>query len=67
MDVARVGQAGLMGWREKVGDVVAPRVARRTPLSVEQIRALIGALFFTLAFVYVIRTGTRVAQRLRGG
>ena len=34
--------AGLQGWRAKVGDTVAPPVAKRTPASEEQIRAIPG-------------------------
>ncbi len=50
-DVTRLGQAGLEGWREKVGDRAAPPIAQRTALSEEQVRALIGALFFALSVI----------------
>ncbi len=60
-----IGTAGLQGWRAKVGDVVAEPVAQRTPLKAEQVRAAVGALFFVLALMYVIKTSTVAARRLR--
>jgi hypothetical protein len=62
-----LGAAGLQGWRGKVGDVVAEPVSKRTPLDDEQVRAAIGALFFVLALIYVIRTLTEASQRVREG
>ena len=49
----KAGQAGLQGWREKVADGVAQPVSKRTPLSEDQVRALIGAAFFVLAVIYI--------------
>jgi hypothetical protein len=54
--VEQLGRAGLQGWRVKVADAVGPVVARRTPLSEDQVRAGIGAVFFVLATVYVAKT-----------
>lgn len=51
----QVGRAGLQGWREKVADGVAEPVAKRTPLSEDQVRALVGALFLVLTVSYVIQ------------
>jgi hypothetical protein len=51
-----VGQAGLQGWRAKVADGVSEPVAKRTPLEEEQVRALVGAAFFVLAVLYVVKT-----------
>jgi hypothetical protein len=62
-----VGQAGLQGWRAKVGDAVAPPVARKAPVSEDQVRAAVGALFFVLATLYVVKTAKAVAGELRGG
>ena len=50
----RVGQAGLQGWRAKVGDSLAEPVSKRTPLSADQVRAAVGALFFVLSVIYVV-------------
>jgi hypothetical protein len=61
----QAGQAGLMGWREKVADGVAEPVSHRTPLSEEQVRGLIGGVFFVLAAVYVARTIAALVQQRR--
>ena len=58
----QVGQAGLQGWRGKVADGVADPIAKRTPLDEDQARALIGAAFFVLAVVYVVKTITAAAR-----
>jgi len=58
----QLGQAGLVGWREKVADRVAPAAAQRGPLSEEQIRALVGALFFALSAYYVVSTCVRMVR-----
>ena len=62
-----LASAGLKGWRAKVGDVVAEPVAKRTPLDDDQVRAAVGALFFTLALVYVVRTLADASRRVREG
>jgi len=64
-DVTQLGKAGLLGWREKVGDTVAEPVAKRTPLSADQTRALVGGIFFALALVYVVRTIATATKELR--
>lgn len=64
-DVTRLGQAGLKGWREKVGTRAAPAVARHTPLDEDQARALIGAVFFALSAVYVAKTVATLSRELR--
>ena len=62
----RLGQAGLQGWREKVGDGLAGPLARRTPLEADQVRALIGALFFVLSVMYVVKTVRAASDELTG-
>ena len=62
-DMTQVGQAGLQGWRAKAGDMAAPAIAERTPLGEDQARALIGALFFGLAVMYVVKTVKEVLNR----
>jgi hypothetical protein len=54
MDTVKMGQAGLQGWRGKVADVVAPPVSRHSPVTDDQIRAVVGGLFFLLSVVYVV-------------
>jgi hypothetical protein len=49
----KIGQAGLVGWRAKVAEQVAPAAAKRGPLSENQARALVGGLFFALSVYYV--------------
>lgn len=49
-----IGRAGLQGWRTRVADVVAPPVAKRSPLSEDQVRAMTGAVFIILTVLYVI-------------
>jgi hypothetical protein len=61
MDTVSLGKQGLVGWREKVADVVSPRVSKRAPLSEDQVRALIGATFFALSVYYVVDTVRRAA------
>ena len=63
----QIGTAGLQGWRAKVGDVVAEPVAKRTPLGSEQVRATVGALFFVLSVMYVVKTLSSASRQLRGG
>jgi hypothetical protein len=65
--VTRIGTAGLQGWRSKVGDALAAPVAQRTPLGREQVRALIGGLFFALSVMYVVKTVSTATRELRTG
>ena len=62
MDAVSFGKAGLQGWRAKVGDAVAGPVAQRSPLTDDQVRAVVGGLFFVLSVVYVIGTVKRLAR-----
>ena len=55
-NVSGVGQAGLQGWRAKVADGLAGPVSNKTPLREEQVRAVIGAAFFVLSVMYVVKT-----------
>jgi hypothetical protein len=47
------------GWRAKVADGAAPRLAARTPVSHDAVRAAIGIAFLALSLLYV----GRVIQR----
>ena len=58
----RVGHAGLQGWRAKVADGVAGPAASRTALDEDQVRALVGGVFFALSVMYVVKT-VRTAAR----
>ena len=63
MDAVSLGKAGLQGWRAKVGDAVAGPVARRSPLTDDQVRSVVGGLFFVLSLVYVLGTVWRVLRK----
>ena len=63
MDSKTVGMAGLRGWRATVADASAGPVARRTPLSEDQVKALVGALFLVLSILYVVGAIRDLARR----
>ena len=56
MNATELGQTALVGWRQKAAAGVAGPVSERTRLTDEQVRALMGALFFALAVYYVVGT-----------
>ena len=55
-------EAGLVGWRERVARKIDKPVAKRTPLTVQQVRALLGALFFVKSALYVGRSIRRAIR-----
>jgi len=59
------GHAALVGWRKKVADVTAPRVADKGPLSEDQTRAIIGVALFAASAYYVVSTLVRVVKTAR--
>lgn len=63
----QIATAGLQGWRAKVGDAVAEPLAQRTPLAGDQIKAALGALFFVLSVMYVVKTIITASRQVRGG
>ena len=56
-------EAPLTGWRRKFADVVERPLSRRTPFSVQQVRAILGALFFLKSALYVGRSIRRALKR----
>ena len=60
MDGVAIGKAGLQGWRVKAADAVAGPVSQRSPLTDDQVRAAVGALFFGLSVLYVYGTVRRL-------
>jgi len=58
VDAKQVGQAGLVGWRGKVGRRIADGVGRKTRLDAEKVAALIGAYLF-------VSRARRMVQMLR--
>ena len=63
----QLGQTGLQGWREKVADGIAEPLAQRVPLSAEQVRAALGAVFFVLSVIYVVKTVSAATREARSG
>jgi hypothetical protein len=61
MDVTRLGQAGLHGWRERVADPIA----RRAPVADDVVRAAFGAVFFALSLAYVVKSVRALVRELR--
>jgi len=66
-NATQLGQTGLQGWREKLADGIAEPVAERVPLETEQVRAALGALFFVLSVMYVVKTVSAAARETRSG
>jgi hypothetical protein len=62
-----LGQTGLQGWRGKVADGISQPVANRAPLDEDQVRAVVGATFFVLAVIYVVKTISEASRRARSG
>lgn len=65
MDASELGHTALVGWREKVAASVARPVSERTRLADEQVRGLVGALFFALGVYYVVGTVWRALTAIR--
>jgi hypothetical protein len=65
MDPTDLGQTALVGWREKVAGSVARPVSERTGAGEQQLRAVIGALFFVLSVYYVVSTVRRALDEIR--
>ena len=64
-NTTEMGQAALPSWRGAIADRVAPPAAKRTPLSEDQARAAVGAVFFALATFYVVSTIARMIRNAR--
>ncbi|MDQ3824056.1 MAG: hypothetical protein M3321_12535 [Actinomycetota bacterium] len=66
MDAKALGRAGLVGWRRHVGERTARAVSRHTRLSVEQVEAIVGAIFVALTVrrvVHMIKRAVREGRR----
>lgn len=66
-NATQLGQTGLQGWREKVADGISQPVAKRAPLDEDQVRAVVGAAFFVLAVMYVVKTISEAIRQARQG
>lgn len=65
MDLVEVSHSALAGWRAKVADGLADPVAKRTALSPDAVRALVGVILFGLSVYYVVGTVARAARVAR--
>jgi hypothetical protein len=63
MDATKYADAGLHGWKARVGEGVADRVSNRTRLSRDQVKLVLGAAFFLLSLQYVVKTVVELARR----
>jgi hypothetical protein len=66
MDVKRLGHAGLVGWREKVGDRAAHAVSKRTRFDADTVRAVLGVVFLALSIKTTIEMARRLSRAARG-
>ena len=64
MDANKLGQAGLVGWRRKVGERIAEPVSSRTRLTSDQVMAAVGVVFMFLTLRRLFRMG-RAAREAR--
>jgi hypothetical protein len=62
MGITELGETALVGWRGKVASGVARPVSARTGVGEDQVRAIIGALFFVLAAYYIAGTVRRALK-----
>lgn len=60
--VTDFGDASLTGWRRKIGQPVAEAVSKRTGLSAQQVRAIIGLAFLAMSIYSIAKRARRVAQ-----
>jgi hypothetical protein len=63
MDATKYADAGLHGWKARVGEGVADRVSSRTRLSADHVKLALGAAFFLLSLQYVVKTVVEIARR----
>jgi hypothetical protein len=65
VNVAAMGRVGLKGWRAKMGNRVAPAIARHTPLEEDHVLTLIGWAFLALYFYQTFKLIQRLAEAAR--
>ncbi|WP_300007690.1 hypothetical protein [Pseudonocardia sp.] len=64
MDVTRMGEQALTGWRRKAGEPVAEKLSQWTRLDPQAARAVVGGVLFLIPAWYVTKT---VAAAIRAG
>ncbi len=55
MNAKRMTHAAVSGWRGRIIDRVQEPIARRTPFSVDTVRAAFGGLFLFFAVRRIVR------------
>jgi hypothetical protein len=60
-----LGQQALPSWRGAIADRVAPTAAKRTQLSEEQIRGILGVAFLAVSSFYVVSSIVRMVRQAR--
>ena len=55
-------ESALVGWRGKVGDALAGPVSHRTELTADQVRLVLGLVFFLSSVYYVVATVRRAVR-----
>ncbi len=55
----------LPSWRGAIAKRVAPPAAKRTPLSEDQIRGILGGAFLAVSTFYVVSSIARMVRRAR--
>jgi hypothetical protein len=65
MNKTQTLEAGLVGWRERLADRIEKPVTKRTPLDGQQLRAILGGVFFTLSALYIGRAVARAIRQSR--
>jgi hypothetical protein len=63
MQIRTVGESAMTGWRGKLGERVAGPVAKRSPLTPEQVYAGIGFAFLALSLWYIVSTLARAYRK----
>jgi hypothetical protein len=64
MDAQKLGQAGLVGWRRRVGERIAEPISRHIGVTVDQALAIVGAIFFAVTLRRTVRM-LRAAREAR--
>ena len=65
-NTTEIGQQALPSWRGAIADKVAPPAAKRTPMSEDQVRAVLGAAFLAISTFYVVSSIVRMIRTARG-
>jgi hypothetical protein len=61
----QLGQQALPSWRGAIANRVAPPAAKRTPLSEDQVRGILGAAFLAISTFYVVSSFIRMIRATR--